>query len=278
MAKPAPAPAPAPAEPSKPKVRPVQASVNVSTTATTPAKKKKSSSSSSSSSSSNKKKGGISVNININKGRKSSSSSSSSSKKKKVSDKSVEVKVKIPDNCCHECGKPIVGGYLNVNGIKFHKDCFVCSKCKNPIKDYFIKDNHYLCRNCYMASVTPNHVCAKCKKGIYNEIISAAGKEWHPECFVCGHCGKTITAEYTTKDDVPYCSVACMSMASGRVCAGCKQIITSAYVTVLGKLYHKECFVCTACRTPFPTMSFFNVGGQPYCEVCSARAQGGNFN
>lgn len=53
-------------------------------------------------------------------------------------------------------------------------------------------------------------------------------------------------------------------------CRGCsEQIVGKSIKDSSGRLtgrYHKECFVCRTCRSPFPTAEFYVFNNFPYCE------------
>ncbi|KAI9693771.1 MAG: hypothetical protein M1822_003042 [Bathelium mastoideum] len=53
-------------------------------------------------------------------------------------------------------------------------------------------------------------------------------------------------------------------------CRGCGEIITGKSIKAAdGRLtgrYHKQCFVCQTCKSPFATTSFYVLADQPYCE------------
>jgi hypothetical protein len=49
--------------------------------------------------------------------------------------------------------------------------------------------------------------CKECKKTITTRILRAAGDIYHPECFKCGNCKKTLDGIPFTQDDSkkPFC-------------------------------------------------------------------------
>ena len=53
-------------------------------------------------------------------------------------------------------------------------------------------------------------------------------------------------------------------------CRGCSEFITGKSVSSAdGRLtgrWHKQCFVCKTCKEPFPTMDFYVLGNDPYCN------------
>ena len=73
------------------------------------------------------------------------------------------------------------------------------------------------------------------------------------------------------------------------ICRGCSSIILSTQRSVAsadGRLtgrYHKRCFVCTTCKSPFATADFYVLEDHPYCEqhyhelngtICAGCAKG----
>jgi hypothetical protein len=53
-------------------------------------------------------------------------------------------------------------------------------------------------------------------------------------------------------------------------CAGCGRAITGDYVEAMGRSWHPECFVCSACGQPIGAREYFENEGKPYCSSCYA--------
>ncbi|CAB1353970.1 unnamed protein product [Coregonus sp. 'balchen'] len=146
-------------------------------------------------------------------------------------------------------------------------------------------------------------VCGACNKPI---VVTAMGRTWHPEHFVCTHCQEEIgSRNFFERDGAPYCEKDYHDLFSPRChycngpildcgaffgpegfhekdgkaycrkdyfdmfapkCGGCARAILENYISALNSLWHPECFVCRECFTPFVNGSFFEHEGQPYCE------------
>jgi len=50
---------------------------------------------------------------------------------------------------CEACSQPIMKGCINLGGKRFHDKCFVCTFCKNPMKEYKEKDDKLYCKACF---------------------------------------------------------------------------------------------------------------------------------
>ncbi|EKE38300.1 LIM domain containing protein [Entamoeba nuttalli P19] len=113
----------------------------------------------------------------------------------------------------------------------------------------------------------PN-ICAECGQPLGPQRITALGRSYHPDHFVCKNCKKPLgTNPFHNVENSPYCKD-CFIAKFAKMCARCGKPITTNCVSALGKTYHSECFVCTKCSKPFPTPSFFQKDGNPYCEEC----------
>ncbi|TKS70892.1 Paxillin [Collichthys lucidus] len=135
-------------------------------------------------------------------------------------------------------------------------------------------------------------VCGACKKPIVGQVVTAMGRTWHPEHFVCTHCQEEIgSRNFFEREGQPYCEKDYHNLFSPRChycfhekdgkafcrkdyfdmfapkCGGCARAILENYISALNSLWHPECFVCRECFTPFINGSFFDHDGQPYCEA-----------
>lgn len=63
--------------------------------------------------------------------------------------------------------------------------------------------------------------CSACDKPIVGQVITALGKTWHPEHFVCNHCQQELgTRNFFERDGFPYCETDYHNLFSPR-CAYC---------------------------------------------------------
>ncbi|CAG2123429.1 unnamed protein product, partial [Medioppia subpectinata] len=89
----------------------------------------------------------------------------------------------------------------------WHTYCFKCTHCGCPLEErnFYEKNGKPYCENDYMNLFHPK--CTGCGLPIPDgRQITAMGKPWHPECFVCTICVKPLTPE-TFKEHAgkPYC-------------------------------------------------------------------------
>ncbi|CAF4501896.1 unnamed protein product, partial [Rotaria socialis] len=107
---------------------------------------------------------------------------------------------------CHSCGISIRGPYISAIGRCYCVDHFTCSKCKANLVDCgFVEENGKLyCENDFEQYLAPR--CAKCSQSILKECVHALEKTWHPECFTCSACKKSIgTGSFHVEEGEPYC-------------------------------------------------------------------------
>ncbi|KNC99916.1 uncharacterized protein SPPG_05288 [Spizellomyces punctatus DAOM BR117] len=108
--------------------------------------------------------------------------------------------------------------------------------------------------------------CVACKKNVIgNDYKRVNGQLWHTEHFTCAKCGVLIANEKDAKmfKGAPYCPA-----HEIKPCATCGEGIadlTTPMVSVLGKTYHPDCFVCAACGCPVKE-GFVAFAGHPFCR------------
>lgn len=112
-----------------------------------------------------------------------------------------------------------------------------------------------------------NIICHKCNEAISKRVITALGKTWHPEHFLCRHCDKQIEdATFNIQDGEPVCSD-CFIERYTSTCAACKKPILERTICAMGENWHECCFVCDgACKKPLSNRPFYERDGKAYCK------------
>ncbi|XP_053525759.1 paxillin isoform X4 [Artibeus jamaicensis] len=109
-------------------------------------------------------------------------------------------------------------------------------------------------------------VCGACKKPIAGQVVTAMGKTWHPEHFVCTHCQEEIgSRNFFERDGQPYCEKDYHTLFSPR-CYYCNGPILDKVVTALDRTWHPEHFFCAQCGAFFGPEGFHEKDGKAYCR------------
>lgn len=123
-------------------------------------------------------------------------------------------------------------------------------------------------------------LCGRCNEAVSGRILTALGKSWHPEHFVCKVCEQPITgATFNEKNGDPVCSE-CFLQKFSEICFACKQPIQEKIVKALGQCWHEAHFTCGGpCKKPLSGTAFFERDGQPYCkedfeDIFASKCQG----
>ncbi|KAK1801158.1 hypothetical protein P4O66_022659 [Electrophorus voltai] len=107
--------------------------------------------------------------------------------------------------------------------------------------------------------------CASCGKCIAGKMITALGKVWHPEHFVCVVCKEELgSGGFFERDGKQYCEADYQSLFSPR-CAYCQGPILQNILTAMDRTWHPEHFFCTHCGELFGAEGFMEREGKPYC-------------
>uniref|UniRef100_A0A8I5ZSV1 Transforming growth factor beta 1 induced transcript 1 n=1 Tax=Rattus norvegicus TaxID=10116 RepID=A0A8I5ZSV1_RAT len=109
-------------------------------------------------------------------------------------------------------------------------------------------------------------LCGSCNKPIAGQVVTALGRAWHPEHFLCRGCSTTLGgSSFFEKDGAPFCPECYFERFSPR-CGFCNQPIRHKMVTALGTHWHPEHFCCVSCGEPFGEEGFHEREGRPYCR------------
>eukprot|EP00158_Paraphelidium_tribonemae_P007451 Partr_v1_DN28252_c0_g1_i1_m75411 putative transforming growth factor beta 1 induced transcript 1 len=181
---------------------------------------------------------------------------------------------------CAFCGDKIKGRCINAVEKSWHPEHFFCSQCGKqfpPGAAFLEHEGKAYCEPDYYNMFAPK--CATCDKAILDEVISALGKSFHADCFLCAetNCKVLLTDSGTFFDynGKPYCETHYHS-ARGSLCASCQKPITGRCITAIGKKFHPEHFVCAFCKKNLGTLgsgtgSFKDHDGKPYCVNCHVK-------
>ncbi|XP_069924103.1 actin-binding LIM protein 2 isoform X2 [Oryctolagus cuniculus] len=163
---------------------------------------------------------------------------------------------------CFCCDQFIEGEVVSALGRTYHPDCFVCAVCRLPFPPgdrVTFNGKECVCQQCSLPSSGSGGLhpaqglrsCGGCGAEIKNgQALVALDKHWHLSCFKCKACGKLLTAEYISKDGLPYCEADYHSEFGIR-CDGCDKYITGRVLEAGEKHYHPSCALCGRCGQMF---------------------------
>nr|XP_021525185.1 actin-binding LIM protein 2-like [Aotus nancymaae] len=156
---------------------------------------------------------------------------------------------------CNTCGNVCKGEVLRVQNKYFHIKCFVCKACGCDLAEggFFVRQGEYICTLDYQRLYGTR--CFSCDQFIEGEVVSALGKTYHPDCFVCAVC----RLPFPPGDRVTFNGKEC--------CGGCGTEIRNGQALVaLDKHWHLGCFKCKSCGKLL-NAEYISKDGLPYCEA-----------
>jgi len=179
----------------------------------------------------------------------------------------IDVSNPISRGACATCKGAILGEMIQALGKTFHPEHFSCGNCKNPLgsKSFYEYNGEPHCENCYQELFC--HKCAHCDKPVLDRCITAMGKKWHPDHFICTQCLLPFkNGTFFERDGKPYCEQDFFGVFAPK-CGSCNEPIRGDCINALGKQWHPEHFACAYCQKAFNGGTFFEYGGKPYCET-----------
>lgn len=111
-------------------------------------------------------------------------------------------------------------------------------------------------------------LCGSCNSQIRGPFITALGKIWCPEHFVCanGQCRRPLQdVGFVEESSGLYCEF-CFEQFLAPSCNKCSKKIKGDCLNAIGKHFHPECFCCAYCGKLFGNSPFFLEDALPYCE------------
>lgn len=173
---------------------------------------------------------------------------------------------------CYRC-KALVseeeGDLLKFKDEFYHAYHFNCQRCGIVLdKDARPIDNDLYCLKCH--DKMSEAICGACRRPIEERIVTALGKHFHVDHFVCATCEKPFLGKrhYEWKGSA-YCQEHYYQLF-GRTCFLCRQLVKGDVIRALDQYWCKEHFACFRCNKQLANhkSGFVNIDMKPCCKKC----------
>lgn len=157
---------------------------------------------------------------------------------------------------CFKCGERILGEGAGCTAMDkvYHISCFTCDHCAVQLegKPFYIIEEHVYCEQGYLDTLEK---CSVCVKPILDRILRATGRPYHPACFTCVVCGKSLDGIPFTVDatNAIHCIQDFHKKFAPRCCV-CRLPIMpdseqgeTVRVVALDRSFHIDCYRCEDC-------------------------------
>lgn len=157
---------------------------------------------------------------------------------------------------CVKCDGKVVGesSGCTAMGNMYHVQCFSCYRCNTNLqgKPFYAVEGHPFCETDYYETLEK---CSVCTKPILDRILRATGKPYHPTCFTCVVCGKSLDGIPFTVDAMNqiHCIDDFHKKFAPRCCV-CELPIMpeegqeeTVRVVALDRSFHVRCYRCEDC-------------------------------
>ncbi|XP_036378236.1 lipoma-preferred partner isoform X2 [Megalops cyprinoides] len=182
---------------------------------------------------------------------------------------------------CSCCGENVVGEGTGCTAMDqvFHVDCFVCITCGLQLrgKPFYAVEKKPYCEPCYIDTL---ETCTVCTKPIMERILRATEKAYHPHCFICVVCQRSL-------DGIPFTvdasnNIHCIEDFHKKFaprCSVCKEPIMPApgqeetvRIVALDRDFHVQCYRCEDCSSPLSegdNQGCYPLDGHVLCKSCN---------
>lgn len=106
---------------------------------------------------------------------------------------------------CHVCTTPVIRGGIKALNNVYHSEHFFCALCSQTFSsstgsttEFVEQDGLAWHPSCYEEKFSTSYKCRKCKLRIeagQKVVRMGQGSHFHPECFRCAHCKKSLDEE-----------------------------------------------------------------------------------
>ncbi|XP_066140865.1 LIM and senescent cell antigen-like-containing domain protein 1 isoform X2 [Euwallacea fornicatus] len=182
---------------------------------------------------------------------------------------------------CHKCHAIIDDQPLKFRGEMYHPYHFNCAACGVELdanarevrnRPGLAKNdtNELYCLRCHDKMGVP--ICGACRRPIEERVVTALGKHWHVEHFVCAKCEKPFFGHrHYEKKGLAYCETHYHQLF-GNLCHHCNQVIAGDVFTALNKAWCVNHFACSVCDQKMNQKTkFYECDLKPVCKKCYER-------
>ncbi|XP_052667791.1 leupaxin isoform X2 [Harpia harpyja] len=107
---------------------------------------------------------------------------------------------------CQGCDRPVTDNYLSALQGVWHPECFVCTECLSSFTrgSFFELQGRPYCELHFHQR--QGNICHGCGHPVTGRCITAAGRKYHPEHFICAYClGQLQKGTFREHGDKMYC-------------------------------------------------------------------------
>ncbi|NWT60267.1 LPXN protein, partial [Erythrocercus mccallii] len=107
---------------------------------------------------------------------------------------------------CQGCERPVLDNYLSALEGVWHTECFVCTECLTGFTggSFFELEGRPYCELHFHQR--QGTICHGCGRPVTGRCITAAGRRYHPEHFICTYClGRLHKGTFHECGDKMYC-------------------------------------------------------------------------
>ncbi|XP_053614343.1 lipoma-preferred partner homolog [Plodia interpunctella] len=184
---------------------------------------------------------------------------------------------------CIKCNDKVIGesSGCTAMGNMYHVQCFSCYHCNTNLqgKPFYAVEGQPYCESDYYETLEK---CSVCYKPILDRILRATGKPYHPGCFTCVVCGKSLDGIPFTVDAMNqiHCIDDFHKKFAPRCCV-CELPIMpeegeeeTVRVVALDRSFHVRCYRCEDCSLLLSSEAAgrgcYPLDGRILCKNCNA--------
>lgn len=185
---------------------------------------------------------------------------------------------------CGRCGNTVSGSMNACSALDnvYHIGCFTCVGCNAPLqgKSFFAMETKPYCEVCYVNTLER---CSVCSKPITDRLLRATGKPYHPDCFTCVVCGKSLDGIPFTVDATNqiHCIEDFHKKFAPRCCVCQRPIMPDAgqdetvRIVAMDKSFHVDCYRCEDCNCQLSSEAegrgCYPLDDHILCKNCNAK-------